>query len=314
MSRFDFLTKHTVDLEEVDRIGKREFYIDNFIAERSINILYAPGGEGKTWISFALAKYFAENNIDVIYLDTDNGIGLLKDRGFDVMLDLHKNKILYINADTMDNPKEDMQEVLSKLKTNASGDFYKRTVVVMDSLKFFLGGGMYDEAKMYNFFVMCKVIRRCGGTVIALNHALKNQNAMKGGSTITDSSDEVWGFKNVFENAEEIHCVVTPSKNRIGTKEAAYMIKTKTLELLPLDPVIASMHEDEREFVEKVQQALENEELSQSALLKTIGTYGADKTRLGWLEKHESRYWNSAKKGKSRLYKKMPTSITTLQT
>lgn len=313
MSRFDFLTQHSIDMEEVHRIGKREFYIDNFIAERSINILYAPGGEGKTWLSFALAKYFADCDADVIYLDTDNGVGLLKDRGFDVMLEQYKKKIVYINADTMDNPKEDMQGVLSKLKSNAVGEFYKRTIVVMDSMKFFLGGGMYDETKMYNFFVMCKMIRRCGGTVIALNHALKRGDAMKGGSTITDSSDEVWGFKNVFENDEELHCIVTPVKNRIGTKEAGYTINTKTLELSPLDPVVASMSDEERVFVKSVQALLEKDLMMQGDILEAVGSYKADKTRLGWLEKHDKRYWIISKKGRSKQYEKIATTKETLQ-
>ena len=314
MNRFDFLTQHTVDLEEVDRIGDRDFYIENFISERAINVLWAPGGAGKTWMVFALAKYFADMGIHSIIIDTDNGMQLLKDRGYDVMLKKYKAWIQYINADMMDNPKEDIQNVLQQIHIQAKDNFYRKTVVFMDSIKFFLGGGVYDESKLYNFFVGCKKIRRAGGTVIALNHALKKGGVMKGGATITDSSDEVWEFENIFENDEELHCKLTPTKNRIGTKEVAFTIMTKTLELLQLDPIVASMNEEEREFVGKVQKALENEELAQSVLLKTIGTYGADKTRLGWLEKHEGRYWSSAKKGKSRLYKKTLTSVTTLQT
>lgn len=314
MSRFDFLTPHAVDMDEVERVGDRRFYIENFISERAINIVWAPGGEGKTWLVFALAKMLADMGIFCIILDTDNGVQLLKDRGYDLMLKQYAGKIVYINADAMDNPKEDVQNILQKMHTSATGDFYKDTVVFMDSLKFFLGGGVYDETKLYNFFVGCKKIRRSGGTIVALNHSLKRGDAMKGGATITDSGDEVWGFKNLFENNDELHCMLTPAKNRIGTKEVAFTINTKTLDMIPLDPVVASMHEDEREFVEMVQKVLEKVELSQSALLKEIGTYGADKTRLGWLEKHEGRYWSSAKKGKSRLYKKILTSVTTLQT
>lgn len=82
----------------------------------------------------------------------------------------------------------------------------------------------------------------------------------------------------------------------------------------PLDTVIASMSDEEREFVSKVKKVLEDKEISQGILLKEIGTHGADKTRLGWLEKHEGRYWSSEKKGKSRVYKKTSTSVTSLQT
>lgn len=313
MSRFDFLTPHAVDLEEVDRIGERSFYIENFISERAINILWAPGGEGKTWLVFALAKMLADMNVHVIIIDTDNGVQLLKDRGYDAMLKRYKDRIIYINSESMDNPKEGVQNVLQQMHSSAKGDFYKKTVVFMDSLKFFLGGGVYDETKLYNFFVGCKTIRRAGGTIIALNHALKRGDAMKGGATITDSGDEVWEFKNLFENDTELHCLLTPTKNRIGTKQMAFTIMTKTLELLPLDPVIASMHDDEREFVKKVQELLEKDVMMQGDILEAIGSYKADKTRLGWLEKHDKRYWKVSKKGRTKQYEKITTTKETLQ-
>ncbi len=313
MSRFDFLTEHTVDLEEIDRVGDRKFYIENFISERAINILWAPGGEGKTWIVFALAKYLADMGIHSIILDTDNGVQLLKDRGYDVMLEEYKDWIQYINADSMDNPKEDVQNILQKMYAHAKGDFYKDTVVFYDSLKFFLGGGVYDETKLYNFFVGCKKIRRSGGTVVALNHALKKGGVMKGGATITDSGDEVWGFKNLFENETELHCMLTPEKNRIGTKQVAYTINTKTLDLVPLDPVIASMGDEEREFVARVQKLLEKDAMMQGDILEAVGSYKADKTRLGWLEKHDKRFWIISKKGRSKQYEKIATTKETLQ-
>lgn len=313
MNRFDFLTEHTVDLEEVDRIGDRDFYIEHFISERAINVLWAPGGAGKTWMVFALAKYFADMGIHSIIIDTDNGMQLLKDRGYDVMLKKYKAWIQYINADMMDNPKEDIQSVLQQIHTQAKDEFYVKTVIFMDSIKFFLGGGVYDESKLYNFFVGCKKIRRAGGTVIALNHALKKGGVMKGGATITDSSDEVWEFENIFENDEELHCKLTPTKNRIGTKEVAFTIMTKTLDMLPLDPVVASMSEEERTFVKSIQALLEKGMMVQGELLEAIGTHKADKTRLGWLEKHNKRYWVLSKKGNKKQYEKTCTTTTTLQ-
>ncbi len=313
MSRFDFLKPHSIDLEEVDRIGDRKFYIENFISERAINIVWAPGGEGKTWLVFALAKMLADMGINSIIIDTDNGVQLLKDRGYDVMLKQYAGKIVYINTDSMDNPKEDVQNVLQKMHASATGEFYKDTVIFMDSLKFFLGGGVYDETKLYNFFVGCKKIRRAGGTIVALNHALKKGGAMKGGATITDSGDEVWGFENLFENDNELHCMLTPAKNRIGTKQVAFTIYTKTLDMVPIDPTVASMHEDEREFVKKVQELLSKDVMMQGAILEVVGTYKADKTRLGWLEKHDNRYWKASKKGRTKQYEKMCTTNTTLQ-
>lgn len=302
MDRFDFLRQHRVDINEVNRIGNREFFIDNFIAERSINVLFGAAGKGKTWLAFALANYFSGKKIHTIYLDTDNGIQTLKDRNYDTMLEANKEYISYINSETMDNPRDGMNEVIGKLKTNANNDFYTKTVLIMDSFKFFLNGGIYDETKIYNFFVMCKIIRRCGGTVIVLNHTHKNSDAMKGGGTVTDSSDEVWAFKNVYEDDESMHVIVTPEKNRIGTKEAGYTINTKTLELTSLDTVVASMGEEERAFVEKVRDLLKDGEITQGEILGKLEVSRANKNALEWLEKHIGRYWESHKEWKKRVY------------
>lgn len=314
MSRFDFLTQHSVDMNEVDKMGKREFYLDRVLAQRSINIFYAPAATGKTWLAFALCKALIACNQDVIYLDNDNGVDLLKDRGFDRFIEAHKGHMHYVNADMMDDPKEEMARVLAVLRDRATGNFYNKSVLVFDSLQFFMGGGMYDEAKMDRFFAMCKAIRRSGGMVIVLNHSLKSGIGMKGGGTLINSADEIWCVRKVSGDDKEIHFILTPEKQRIGTEEAGYSINTKTLTMRPLDTVIASMSDEEREFVSKVKKVLEDKEISQGILLKEIGTHGADKTRLGWLEKHEGRYWSSEKKGKSRVYKKTSTSVTSLQT
>lgn len=313
MSRFDFLTQHSVDMNEVDKMGKREFYLDHVLAQRSINIFYAPAATGKTWLAFALCKALIACNQDVIYLDNDNGVDLLKDRGFDRFIEAHKGHMHYVNADMMDDPKEEMARVLAVLRDRATGNFYNKSVLVFDSLQFFMGGGMYDEAKMDRFFAMCKAIRRSGGMVIVLNHSLKSGIGMKGGGTLINSADEIWCVRKVSGDDKEIHFILTPEKQRIGTEEAGYSINTKTLTMRPLDPVVASMSSEEREFVTQVQELLKDNLLKQGDLLTAIGTHKADKTKLGWLDKHDQRYWKITKKGKTKQYEKYPTTNETLQ-
>ncbi|MFA6629806.1 MAG: hypothetical protein WCS55_08600, partial [Sulfuricurvum sp.] len=74
-----------------------------------------------------------------------------------------------------------------------------------------------------------------------------------------------------------------------------------------------SMGEEEREFVKSIQTLLEKGMMVQGELLEAVGTHKADKTRLGWLEKHNKRYWVLSKKGNRKQYEKMCTTTTTLQ-
>ncbi|MCK9372594.1 MAG: AAA family ATPase [Sulfuricurvum sp.] len=314
MSRFDFLTRYVIDENDIEEVGERVFYLDRTIAQSTINILYAPAGTGKTWMSFALSGALMDCGLEVIYLDNDNGIHLLKDRGWDRFLNRYAGRMHYVNADMLDDAESDMKKIMHDLKANAEGSFYRNVAVVYDSLQFFLNGGMYDENKIRNFNAMCKRIRKSGGTVIVLNHSTKNGLTMKGGGSLIDSADEVWHLRAVHSDLNEKHFIMTPEKKRNGTEEAGYTIDIKTMKMTPLDPIVASMGDEEREFVKKILELINNEELAQGVLLKSVGSHGADKTRIGWLEKHEGRCWSSAKKGKLRLYKKISTGVTDVQT
>ena len=48
---------------------KVEFIIDGFIAKRMITMVYADGGNGKSWLALALARYCARTMFHVFYLD-----------------------------------------------------------------------------------------------------------------------------------------------------------------------------------------------------------------------------------------------------
>lgn len=302
MSKLDFIHKHAVDPDAVELMESREFYLDRTIAQRSINIIYAPAGTGKTWLAFALSGMLSDCGLEVIYLDRDNGIDILKDRGFDRFLQKYRDQIHYINGDMMDDADEGMNEVLAGLYENAHDKFFDKIAVVFDSLQFFLGGGMYDENKMNKFNVLCKKIRSSGGTVIVLNHALKNGISMKGGGTLINSADEVWFARKVSGDEFEMHFIMIPEKERIGTKTAGYSIDIKTLAMTPLDPVVEGMSEEERAFVAKVRDLLKDGEMTQGELLEKLEVARNNKLAIGYLETHIGRYWESRKEWKKKVY------------
>lgn len=307
MSRFDFLTRYVIDETAIEEVGERVFYLDRTIAQSTINILYAPAGTGKTWMSFALSGALIDLGMEVIYLDNDNGIHLLKDRGWDRFLNRYAGRMHYVNADMLDDPEHDMKKIMSDLKANAEGSFYHNVAVVYDSLQFFLNGGMYDENKIRNFNAMCKRIRKSGGTVIVLNHSTKNGLTMKGGGSLIDSADEVWHLRAVHSDANEKHFVMTPEKRRNGTEEAGYSVNVHTMKIGKIDAEMLNMTETEKEFVYAVISELSKLEnsVSQSDLLKLIGRAPTDKFGNEMLRKHDGKLWVTHREGKKKMYKKM---------
>ncbi|MBN2895032.1 MAG: AAA family ATPase [Campylobacterales bacterium] len=307
MSRFDFLTQHVIDASAIEEVGVREFYLDRTIAQSTINILYAPAGTGKTWMSFALCGVLMERGLEVIYLDNDNGIHLLKDRGWDRFLARYAGRMHYVNADMLDDPEADMKKIMRDLKTNAEGEYFRRVAVVFDSLQFFLSGGMYDENKIRHFNAMCKRIRKSGGTVLVLNHATKNGLVMKGGGSLIDSADEVWQLRAVHADANEKHFVMTPEKRRNGTEEAGYSINVHTMELSKIDAEILNMTETEKECAYAAVSELSKRDspIAQSDLLRLIGRAPTDKFGNEILKKYDGKLWTSHRDGKRRMYQKM---------
>lgn len=307
MSRFDFITPHVVDLAKIEDLGEREFYLDRTIAQSTINIVYAPAGTGKTWLSFALSGALMDKGKEVIYLDNDNGVYLIKDRGWDRFLERYRQKMHYVNADMLDDAESDMKKIMHDMMTRAEDGFYENVVVFYDSLQFFLNGGMYDESKIKKFNTMCKKIRKAGGTVIILNHSTKNGLTMKGGGTLIDSADEVWSVKSVYKDESEKHFVMTPEKQRNGTEEVGYALNTTTMKMTKIDTKLLNMTEMEKEFIYAVKSELSkiDDTVSQSDLLKLIGRAPTDKYGNEMLKKYDGEFWVTHREGKKKMYRKI---------
>ena len=232
--RFGFLN---TNINEVHRFDKREALIDGFILERSINIVYGQAGLGKTWALFAISKKLVDRGCDVVYLDSDNGSDIIKDRGYDKHIEAMGSKFIYINGDLMSCARTGMAKVFGDIEENAIN--YSNAVFIYDSITFFLGGGIYDEGKLDKLMTHFKKIRRAGGTVIAINHTTKKGDVMKGGGTLINSSDEVWEASKLGDFDDVMNFCFTPTKKRLPVVESTYEINTSNLSLVSKDKRIA---------------------------------------------------------------------------
>jgi hypothetical protein len=298
VSRFGFLQVE----QDIDIFGKREAILEGFLLERSINMLYAKAGTGKTWLCFGLSKVLVDLGYDVLYLDPDNGIDVIKERGFDKHINAMDGKMTYLNGDLMDDSINEMREVNDKIENNAKDNAYDKAVFFYDGLSFFLGGGIYDETKISRLVTLFKKIRKAGGTVIVINHTTKNGDAMKGGGSLINALDEVWRADKIGEQSGYLHFTLSPEKYRLPVQETSYSINTQTLALEPLDTDIALMSEHEKESMEKVKELLQSKELTQGEILTALGKSKADKTMLNFLEKFDGKFWNVTKKANRKIY------------
>jgi len=311
VSRFDFLLPKSVS--SLEQYEKRVAIIDDFLFEKSINIFYGPAGLGKTWFMFGLAQNLVKKGFDVVYIDSDNGIDTIKDRGYDKVIERLHPKLIYLNGDTMDDTKRDINAIFEEIEQGAEQG-YEKAAFIYDSLTFFLNGSVYDEQKIDRFIVHCKRIRRAGGTVFVINHATKNGSAMKGGGTLVNAVDEVWRAERLEGEEGWMSFSLAPTKQRLRVKACAYSVNIKTLELKKQNLLLVSIDEEQQAFIDQVHEKLAEQGLSQNQLMESLGYNKADKSKLALLEKFTGHFW-SVEKGQNRakVYTLMGTKTQTTQ-
>ncbi|WP_169976077.1 AAA family ATPase [Campylobacter sp. RM16191] len=301
MSRFEFLNAPSI--EEISKLDERQILIDDFLLEKSINIIWGKSGLGKTWLCFSVAKYLSSLGFDSVYIDADNGIDLIKDRGYDKIIKELDNKITYINADFMDDAKSQMNEIFKNLEENASKG-YEKALFILDSLSFFLGDDVYDEAKIHKLISFCKRIRRAGGTIIIIAHATKAGSNIRGSSSLINSVDEVWEASTEPSKSGELNFVLNPYKQRLNVKKTAFNIMCNGCILKKVEP--SNIEVDEKEFVliEKIKELLKDGELNQNKIYKALEISKGDRATQRVLERFDGIFWQRDSGGnKSIVYK-----------
>ena len=261
-----------------------------------------------------MSSAFCLKGYENAYFDIDNSAYILEERGYDKIIEdiqaRYGNKFLYINGDMLDNPKVEVMGMLEEIKNNASKGSYAKCAFFFDSFKFFLNGGVYDTVKIAKFAEFAKTIRRCGGTVWILHHSLKNSDTMQGAQDLTDAVDEQWELLALGQDEKESHYVLRPTKYRMKVAEVGYTVNRITLEMKSLDPLIAAMTDQEREFVDKVKVALEKQSYNQNALLQELGIDHGDRFGRETLAKYSDKFWKLIQNGTKKIYEKLDTADT----
>lgn len=303
---FDFLVSQT--LRKGDFEKETEFLIPGFLAKRMITLVYADGGMGKSWLTLAVANACGGFQ-KVIYLDYDNPLNMLKDRGVQETLISQRN-IYYVqrSKSVMSAP-----EMLDALNEKATGNAYANTLILVDSLRNF--GDVMHDARIMSVMDKFMNLREAGATILILSHANKDGKNYQGSNNIRNSLDNMYRLKKVDAAPGEIAFVLTPTKERVAIVECAFSVCTASLQLKGIDVEAARMSADELDFISQAKTAIaEQPGINKKALLELLGYEQDDKTARNKLDAGEGKHWQSSKVKGAYTYQLIPDPIATSAT
>ncbi|AXH14357.1 hypothetical protein CP985_05695 [Malaciobacter mytili LMG 24559] len=288
-----------------DRLYREtEFLIPDFLPKRMITMYYADGGNAKTWLSYGVAAYICQHNLAkrVYYIDLDNPLDTLKDRGVSELLMNRFANFKYIHRSDLEESPIELLEKLAH-KDNSKHHAYEDMVLIIDSWRN-VTNIKNDEKAMYMMNLLMD-IREAGMTVVGIAHSNKDGKNYEGSNNIKNSLDVM--FKQTLLKSvmgEYIVVNLDPKKERSGVRACDWKINTNTLEMTKADAVTSRMDSQETEFVNNVKALLAKHPkgLNKTDVLEGIGTRKDNKTAINLLKKFEGEFYKMEQDGKKHIY------------
>jgi hypothetical protein len=172
--------------------------LDKFIAERSLNLVYGPGGGYKTWLALSVAKAvdtgadflgLATKQRPVIYIDFENPWPMLIDRVR--RLDIRGVRFWHLSAEVRP-PKLDGPD-WTLYKSLPPGN-----LLIFDTARSCHDGDENDSRDVALVMNRFKEIREKGNDILLLHHTTKiNERSYKGSTAWVDLADNVLTFHRV---------------------------------------------------------------------------------------------------------------------
>ena len=270
---------------------KTDFLINGFLPKHLITMIYADGGMGKSWVAMALAKYAERQGMDVIYLDYDNPMNVLKERGVEKKLIQYCPNLHYSHRSKTTLQPFAMLEAFEEL---AVADRFKNTLFVLDSLRDF--GDVNNDAIAMRLGEKLKNLREAGATILVLHHSTKNGSNYQGSNNIRNSIDNMFQLIKIESPDGEIRWILTVKKERAAIVDTALSVKVDDLSIMPIDIETARLKNDEKDFVQQVKTVLMQQPgINKTELLEACGCKKDDKTARDRLDQFENLYWRSEK-------------------
>lgn len=226
----------------------------------------------------------------VIYLDFDNPLTVLRDRGVNEKLVAKFPNLQYVQRSKSELSPFDL---LTALSSRATANAFEGRVFIIDSLRNF--GDVNNDAKIMLVMDMLMNIREAGATIVVLHHSNKDGRNYQGSNNIRNSVDNMFRLKKL-ELSSGIGTLLSAVKERCAIDDKAFDICPNTLTLTERDLVEAKSTEEDLEFIDLVKAALTAAPgLNKTAVLEAAGASKDDKTARARLDKYDGVYWNSKK-------------------
>jgi len=297
---FDFEVNRSLKIEDLND-EKTEFLIQDLLVKNSITMWYSKPSQGKTWFTYAVAKKVLQDKTirAIFYCDFDNGKRQLKERNVDKEL-LQDDRFRYFHKGKIDTDSVGFIEDINK---EAYGQNFKDCLFIYDSTRDFVDN-IHNDLHAKRFMQIMKNIREAGGTVILIHHTSKSGRVIDGSGEFTKSTDNAFELMQSGKTPGKLHYLLKVTNDRDSVAECAFTVSLETLDLGDLDPVLSTMTEEDREFINKAQKVLKENEggINQTSFLESIGFRKDNKTARKQLEKYTSVFWEAEKRGKSTYY------------
>lgn len=309
MSIFETLKEMRLEDSHFDE--KTAFLIDDFLPKNLITFYWADGGNGKSFLSQAITNHvlFYELVDHVTYLDLDNPVSVLKDRGInETLVEPYRDKLDYIQRSRVEMSGFDL---LLLIEEGATGGAYRDCLFIFDSLRNFVD--VKNEGRTMRAMDAFMNIREAGATIIILGHANKDGKNYEGSNNIKNSIDCMYRLRKTFSDDKNIEFLLTVEKERAGIKNCAWHVDTqpKHFTLTRKDYKCAAMSTYDKAFTQKVIEALSKhpDGMNKTALLEYVGHKKDDRTARDCLDRYEDELWVSEKVSNQYTYRLKKPSL-----
>lgn len=236
-----------------------EHLIEKILPERSVSVLYGPGGLGKTWICLQIARavktadpLFSLNTKQrpVVYIDFENPLPALIERLR--VLDIQDVLFWHLSAE-LKPPKLDSKDwrLYSQLPANS--------LLIFDTLRAAHDGDENSSKDISLVMGRLKELREAGFTILLNHHTGKaGEYIYKGSTAISDLADHVLSLNKIRRSTlEEIDDHQGPGPGdlfRFGTREKTRFEPVHLF--LSFDPEAGGFHladDPDQESLEAIQ-------------------------------------------------------------
>ena len=170
LKKFDWTEGVTLEESDFDISDKVELLKD-FIFTESLSLIYSPPKQGKTFFGYGIGlEILKSDHIEqMMYLDMDNSLSTLKERGVHNLFVSNPHINYITKAKLPMSPLDLLNAIASEAKIGA----YEGILFFLDTIKDFID---FDSKTQASEFMDCCVrIRDAGGTIIVFHHSTKNE-------------------------------------------------------------------------------------------------------------------------------------------